>query len=97
MKKMAKSNKKVFNILVLIVEFSAFAVFTFLTYRLYYALTHQTPIPPEKQLDNDFVPLVLLFLLFVGACVFGLVFFIHFSVWLIKRLKENREAANRLS
>ena len=97
MKKMAKSNKKVFNIVVLIVEFSAFAVFTFLTYRLYYALTHQTPIPPEKQLDNDFVPLVLLFLLLVGACVFGLVFFIHFSVWLIKRLKENREAANRLS
>jgi len=94
---MTKSNRKIFNTIILIVEFSAFAIFTFLAYWLYYALTHQPPIPPEKQLDNDFVPLVLLFLLFVGACVFGLVFLIHFSVWTIKSLKEKKEAANRLS
>ncbi len=88
-------NKNLFTKIALIIEFSAFTLFALLTFGLYYAITHQPPIPPEQQLDNDFVPLVLLFLLFVGACVFGLMFAIHFSVFQIKNLKEKREAANR--
>lgn len=93
---MTKSNKNIFNIIALSVEFSGFAVFALLTCLLFYALAHQTPIPPEKQLDNDFVPLVLLFLLFAAACVFGLVFSTHFFVVLIEKSKEKRAAANRL-
>jgi len=89
-------NKNLFTRIALIIEFSAFAFFAFLTLGLYYALKYQPPIPPEEQLDNDFVPLFLLFILFSAMCVSGLMFAIHFSVWMLKRLKKGREAANRL-
>ena len=93
--KVNMKSKNLFTKIALIIEFSLFAIFAFLTFALYYGITHQPPIPPEQQLDNDFVPLLLLFLLFAGMCIFGLAFAIHFSLWHIKRLKEKRDAVNR--
>ncbi len=90
---MTGSAKQMLNKAALIVEFMIFSAFVFSTCLLYYALTHQAPIPPEQQLDNDFVPYFLLILLSGGACVFGLTFLIHFTVWRIIKMKEKRETA----
>ncbi len=89
--------KKLLNAVALIVEFVVFAAFAFSTGLLYYTLRNPSPVPPEQQLDNDFVPLVLLILLFAGAGVSGLAFLVHFSFWLIQRLKAKREAAARFN
>lgn len=91
-----KNSRKTFNIVALTVEIAACVNFAYLACWLLYALTHQTPVPPEKQLDNDFVPYFLLILLVIGTCVSGLAFAIHLSVWRMKMLKEKRETANRL-
>lgn len=86
--------KKLLNAAALIVEFVVFAAFAFATGWLYYAIKNPPPTPPgQQQYDNDFVPLVLLILLLAGAGVFGLAFAVHFSFWLIQRLKAKREAA----
>ncbi len=93
---MTKNVKKMLNTAALIVEAAVFSAFAFSSCLLYYALTHRTPIPAEKQLDNDFVPLVLMLLLLGGAGVFGLAFLIHFIGWRIIKIKENRKTAQRL-
>lgn len=86
------------NAAALAVEFVLFAAFAFSSYVLYHALANQPPLPAdERQLDNDFVPYLLLFLLAAGALIFGLGFLIHFASWRIMKKKENSRAANHLA
>lgn len=92
---MTKSVKQMLNATALIVEFLVFAAFAFSSWLLYNALAHRELTELDKQLDNDFVPYVLLFALVGGTCVFGLGFVIHFACWRILKAKEKRRAADR--
>ncbi len=94
---MTKSVKQMLNAAALIVEFLVFAALAFSSYELYYTLAHRELTELDKQLDNDFVPYILLFALIGGACVFGLGFLIHLACWRIVKTKEKSRAANHLA